>query len=154
MCAKRLEMPELTIATSMHARDSLADGVSLYLAELRRIKSVVEAARAATANGPLLFYLLDEILVGTDPVERQTATRRVLADLLGQRAIGIISTHDRQVADDPTLTAARRPYHFRETIEIIHEEVTMSFDYRLRGGIAKSVNAAQLLDQMGLDLNS
>ena len=70
--------------------------------------------------------------------------------LLSHRAIGVISTHDLSLADASSLTGAARTVHFRETIEAEAPQ-QMSFDYRLRPGLATTTNALRLLEMVGLD---
>jgi hypothetical protein len=151
VCARRLSLPCVLVETSIRIDDSLADGVSLFLAELKRLKSIVEQARHCDAPGqPVLVFLLDEILHGTNSRDRQIAVRRVIDRLLAQRAIGAISTHDLELAEAPPLSLACRAVHFRETFEGEGSERKMTFDYHLRPGIASTTNALELLDMVGL----
>jgi DNA mismatch repair ATPase MutS len=151
-CAAALRLPPVRLATSILVEDSLAAGVSFFLAELLRIKGVVAAAAAAEARGAVLLYLLDEVLRGTNSVERQIAVRRVLRHLLSRGALGAVSTHDLELAAGAGLAEAARPVHFRETLAPGPDGPRMSFDYRLRSGPATTTNALELLRQVGLDL--
>jgi ABC-type multidrug transport system fused ATPase/permease subunit len=155
VCAARLRLPPLDIRTSMRVEDSIERGVSLFLAELQQMKRVVDAATARGSRdgespARLLLYLLDEILHGTNTAERQVAVREILACLLGRSAIGAISTHDLRLADTEPLPCAVRPVHFRETVHPAGHEPPMTFDYRLRDGIATSTNALKLVRLVGL----
>lgn len=151
VCAEQFTLPPILLATSMRIHDSLADGVSFYMAELRRLKQIVDAARQRQADsGRTLLFLLDEILQGTNTAERQIAVRRVLSHLLHEGAIGAISTHDLQLAADSTLAGASRAVHFRETIHSEGGRQEMTFDYRLREGLATTSNALKLLEIVGL----
>src|SRR5207302_1555538 len=132
--------------TSMRVADSLEQGVSHFLAELRRLKQVVEAAEAATAGGPLVCHLLDEVLQGTNTAERQVAARAVLAHLAGCRALGAVSTHDLTLADDPATARVVSHVHFSETITNEGGRPSMTFDYRLRPGPATTTNALLLME--------
>src|SRR5262249_9308664 len=78
VCAEKLALPPLDLATSILIEDSLADGISFFMAELLRVRQVVDAADRAAGEGRVLLYLLDEILRGTNTRERQIAVRRVL----------------------------------------------------------------------------
>jgi DNA mismatch repair ATPase MutS len=156
VCARRLRMPPAALLTSMRVSDSLEEGLSFFMAELVRLKGVVEAARrtAAEGGGRRALYLLDEILQGTNSAERQVAARRIVERLLEEGAIGAVSTHDLALADTPTLAAAAQPVHFRETLEEgagADGAPTMRFDYELRPGPATSANALALVRMMGLD---
>jgi hypothetical protein len=149
VCAARLRIPPVDLRTSMRVEDSLERGVSLFMAELQQLKRVVDAAGTASDDRPLL-YLLDEILHGTNTAERQVAVREVLAHLLERPAIGAISTHDLELARAEPLAAAVDPVHFRETVHPEGHEPPMTFDYRLRPGIATSTNALKLVRLVGL----
>ena len=151
VCARQLVFPPVLLATSMRIHDSLASGVSFYMAELKRLKQIVDAAREQSADSKrVLLYLLDEILQGTNTAERQIAVRRVLAHLLAEGALGAISTHDLQLAADPALAEAGRAVHFRETIHVESGRQEMTFDYKLREGLATTSNALKLLEMVGL----
>jgi hypothetical protein len=151
-CAAAMRLPPLRLATSILVEDSLAGGISFFLAELLRIKQVVTAAATAGQEGAVLLYLLDEVLRGTNSVERRIAVRRVLRHLLARGALGAVSTHDLELAGGAGLAQAARQVHFRETLTPGPDGARMSFDYRLRPGPATTTNALELLRQVGLDL--
>ena len=96
------------------------------------------------------LYLLDEILQGTNAAERQTAVRRIVRHMLEKGAIGATSTHDLTLADTDDLEQAARSVHFQETIEQTARGPSLSFDYKLKPGIATSTNALRLMDIVGL----
>jgi hypothetical protein len=149
VCAEGLRMPPLDLGTSILVEDSLVEGVSFFMAELKRIQKVVEAADRSHAEGRAFLYLLDEILRGTNSYERQVAVRRVVLHLLRQGAIGAISTHDLQLAEVEELQHACIPVHFRETLHP-GGDPPMTFDYRMRPGVATTVNALKLMELVGL----
>ncbi len=150
VCAARLSFPPVEVRTSMRVADSLADGVSLFFAELLRLKAVVDHCETARQSGRVLLYLLDEILHGTNSRERQTAVAQVLRHLLDHGALGAISTHDLELATAPEIASACEVVHFRETLGMENGERTMSFDYHLRAGISPTTNALVLLKMVGL----
>lgn len=153
VCADALAMPPVEMWTSARVQDSLERGVSFFLAELQRLKLIVDAAtRAEAAGGPRVMYLLDEILQGTNTVERSIAARRVIAYLVEQGAIGAVSTHDLALADDPRLAPSAETVHFTDTVGEGPHAPPMSFDYRLRPGVATTTNALRLMRLIGLDL--
>ncbi len=149
VCAEELRMPPADLATSILVEDSLEDGVSFFLAELHRIRAVVDAADRAHAEGRTVLYLLDEILRGTNSQERQVAVRRVILHLLRQGAIGAVSTHDLQIAEIAELAESVRPVHFRETLHP-GGDPPMTFDYVMRPGVATTTNALRLMELVGL----
>lgn len=148
VCASQLTLPELTLGTSFRVRDSLEQGLSYFMAELRRLKEVVDLA--ASEDGPVL-YLFDEILLGTNTEDRQVAVQKVLARLLDLGGIGAVATHDLSLATADGLAGSCRTVHFTEGFEEGEEGTRMTFDYALRPGLAPPTNALKLLSLVGLD---
>jgi MutS domain V len=151
VCADALSLPPLTLATSVRIQDSLEYGVSYFMAELRRLKQVVEIATLEQAEGTRqALFLLDEILHGTNTVERQIAARSILHYLLEQGATGAVSTHDLSLATAPEIAEASDCVHFTEDFTRGPDGPAMRFDYRLRPGLATSTNALKLMELLGL----
>jgi DNA mismatch repair ATPase MutS len=155
VCARRLELPPVVIGSSFRVHDSLEAGVSFFMAELRRLKTIVDLARELSEQGddpesPRLLFLLDEILQGTNVYERQVAVRRVILHLLRYKAIGAISTHDLTLAETDELSETCDACHFTESYEHDESGPKMSFEYVLRPGVSSTVNALKLLEIVGL----
>jgi DNA mismatch repair ATPase MutS len=150
VCAISLALPRAELRTSFHVEDSLTDGVSLFMAQLQRVKAIVDAARDAAARGVVLVYLMDEMLAGTNTDERRIAATRVIRHLVELGAIGAVTTHDLALAAVPELQVSAVPVHFRETVHP-GQEPALTFDYRLREGVATSTNALKLMEIVGLD---
>lgn len=152
VCAGRLSLPSVHLATSIRVRDDVGEGVSFYMAELKRLKKVVDQAeKLADDADQVLLFLLDEILQGTNSRERQIAVVQVLRHLIATQTIGAISTHDLELADDPQLQSLATPVHFRETIQPDAEgNEQMTFDYKMRQGVSPTTNALRLLEMVGL----
>ncbi|HMI82453.1 MAG TPA: DNA mismatch repair protein MutS [Polyangiaceae bacterium] len=149
--AEELVMAPIELRTSMWARDSLAKGVSHFYAELEKLKRVVDGIEAARP----LFFLLDEILQGTNSRERIIGARSVLRHLLERGAMGAISTHDVGLLDlGPGLDARVDKVHFEEQVsESENGKSAMSFDYKLRPGVVRSTNALRLMRRVGIDVD-
>ena len=147
-----MSLPSVHLATSIRVRDDVGEGVSFYMAELKRLKKVVdEAEKLADQEHHVLLFLLDEILQGTNSRERQIAVVQVLRHLIYSNTIGAISTHDLELADDPQLSSVATPVHFRETIKPDAEgNEQMTFDYTMRQGVSPTTNALRLLEMVGL----
>lgn len=153
VCALALRTPPVALWTSMRIQDSLAQGISYYMAELQRLKAIVDAALALRNDSArTMLYLLDEILQGTNTAERQIAARRIIGHLVRQGALGAVSTHDLALADTPEIAAAAHPIYFTEEFTTGPNGPTMHFDYRARPGIATSTNALTLMQIVGIDL--
>ena len=147
VAALSMRSPLVEIVTTMRVEDSLAHGVSFFLAELQRLKQVIDAADAK--DGPPVLYLLDEILQGTNTAERQIASRRVLHHLTLTRAIGAVSSHDLTLIEGSDLEDAAVTAHFAEQFSEDGNQPEMTFDYRLRPGLATSTNALKLMQMLG-----
>jgi predicted ATPase len=152
VCANKLRLPSCELATSIRVRDSVKEGVSFYMAELHRLRDVVRQAREVSQRPDrMCVYLLDEILQGTNSRERAIAVVQVLRHLLASGAIGAISTHDLELADDAELSQQADVVHFRETIEVAEDgSESMRFDYLMRAGVTPTTNALRLLELVGL----
>ncbi len=175
-CADSLTLPPVLVASSMRVQDSLTHGVSYFLAELQSLKAIVDLAEPAAPAGqtgqktsperstrsgddaPILLYLLDEILQGTNSAERQIAARHVIRRLVDSAAIGAVSTHDLALAAAPELASAAVSVHFTESFtpgengdgDAKGAGAAMRFDYKLRPGVATSTNALKLMQMIGL----
>lgn len=147
-CAGALRLPAIDLQASMRVQDSLELGLSYFMAALARLKGIVDAAERRR-NGRVVLYLLDEVLQGTNSAERSIAVRGIARHLLDAGAIGAMTTHDLVVASQPPFDRAARLVHFTETVD---EEGAMSFDYRLRPGLATSRNALRLMQLIGIEL--
>lgn len=146
VCAGKLSLGPLTVATSMRVSDSLDSGVSRFYAELKKLKKVLDLARAR----PGTFFLLDEILHGTNSRERLIGGRAIIRELLKHGALGAVSTHDLAIGDLALEEGAHvTNVHFEEQVSDADE---MTFDYRLRDGVVKSSNALRLMKIVGIDV--
>ncbi len=145
VCATQLTLTEFSLVTSIRISDSLSSGVSHFYAELNKLKAVVDA----TSGGKPVFFLLDEILHGTNSLERQLGARWVIGELIQRGALGAVSTHDMGLAElEPKLMERVTLIHFRETVR----DNEMSFDYKAHPGPVQAGNALRLMRRIGLDV--
>jgi hypothetical protein len=147
VAATTFTLPPSDLQTSLRVQDSLELGLSYFMAALARLKGVVDAAERERP-GRVLVYLLDEILQGTNSVERALAVRAVARHLLAAGAIGMMTTHDLSLAAEEPLASAAGLVHFTESVG---DDGEMRFDYRLRPGLATSRNALRLMKLIGID---
>ncbi|MBM4375644.1 MAG: DNA mismatch repair protein MutS [Deltaproteobacteria bacterium] len=146
VCADDLVMSELRVWTSMRIDDSLATGASHFFAEVRRLKAVVDAVREP---GRPVFFLLDEVLHGTNSRERILGAKAVVRHLVDRGAIGAVSSHDLGLVALEGETAGEVVnVHFQEHVA----DGTMGFDYRMRPGPVATSNALRLMRQVGIDV--
>jgi hypothetical protein len=147
VCAASLRLPQLELQTSIRVQDSLELGLSYFMAALARLKQIVDASERRARPGWRLFYLLDEVLQGTNSVERGVAVRAVANHLLDAGAIGAMTTHDLALAHEDPFVSKAVLVHFTEQL---HADGAMTFDYRLRPGLATSTNALRLMQAIGI----
>ncbi len=129
------------IMTSMALRDSLKDGESYYMAEIRSLKRILDEEAADGTVYPILCCI-DEVLRGTNTIERIAASSEILHTFAGKRIVCFAATHDIELTG---LLPEYEQYHFRE--ELQGKDVV--FSYRLHEGAAKSRNAIRLLTAAG-----
>jgi hypothetical protein len=145
VCAVALTLGELRVVTSMRIKDSLEEGVSHFYAELQKLKLVIDLARGDRT----VFFLLDEILHGTNTRERLIGARAIVRELLARGAMGAVSTHDLGIGDlEAELDGRAKNVHFEE--QVVEEKMT--FDYKLREGLVQSSNALRLMKIVGIDV--
>lgn len=143
--AEKLECAVMDIFTSMRVHDDLGSGISTFYAELLRVKMIIEHAR----KGLPMIYLIDEIFMGTNSLDRTTGARSVLKNLNRGWIIGLISTHDFELCDlEKEKGTNVKNYHFTET----YSNNEIMFDYRLRPGRSRTRNARHLMKMVGIEL--
>lgn len=129
------------ICSSMSLRDDLAGGESYYMVEIRAIKRILDLA---AAGEPVLCFV-DEVLRGTNTVERIAASTEILKSLSKDNVMCFAATHDVELTG--LLEQVYDNYHFEE--EIVDGDVC--FNYRLLNGKATTRNAIKLLQVMGYE---
>jgi hypothetical protein len=145
VCAHRLRITPLRIAASIRIVDSLQEGQSHFMAEITRLRQVVEISRG---DSPALF-LLDEILHGTNSHDRRIGAEAVINGLIDHGALGIVTTHDLALTEIVPKSEGRlQNVHFEDHLEA----GVMHFDYTLRQGIVEKSNALALMRSVGLDV--
>lgn len=143
--ADRLALSPLHLAASIRIVDSLEKGESHFMAEILRLRQVVEVART---HRPALF-LLDEILHGTNSHDRRIGAEAVIRGLVDHGALGIVTTHDLALTGMVAESGGRLAnFHFEDHLE----DGAMRFDYRLREGVVTKSNAVALMRSVGLDV--
>lgn len=139
--AKKCVYRPIKLITSMRTTDSLADESSYFYAELTRLKQIVD-----TLENENYFVILDEILKGTNSTDKAIGAQKFVKRLLREKAVGIIATHDLSLCTLADEFSTIENYYF--DAEIINDE--LHFDYRIKEGVCKNMNASFLLEKMGL----
>jgi ABC-type multidrug transport system fused ATPase/permease subunit len=153
VCAQALRMCPARLLTSFRVQDSLSKGVSLFMAELGRLKRVIDVTEEVYREKQrTAIFLLDEILHGTNIAERRIAVRAILKALLSKNAIGAVSSHDLTLAKAEGISEVARCVHFEEQFHKDADGMHMTFDYTLREGVSTSSNALKLLQIVGIPI--
>jgi hypothetical protein len=128
------------VVTSMAARDNILAGESYFIAEIRSLKRLIEQARQRYC-----LCFIDEILKGTNTVERIAASAAILRRFNSLDSLCLVATHDLELT--ALLEESFANYHFEEQIT----DEGIEFDYLLRQGPSHTRNAIKLLDALGFD---
>ena len=140
--AKRFHIGPFRLFTSMRNTDNLGENVSSFYAELARIKGLLDQS----TKGRPIFFLLDEILKGTNTTDRIMGSEALIRQLLGSDCKGVISTHDIELSELETRIPSLVNYSFHS--EIMEDEIL--FDYKIKNGPCPSFNAHKLMELMGI----
>lgn len=129
------------IYTSMALRDDLLEKESYFIVEIKSLKRILDQAEGKT---PMLCFV-DEVLRGTNTVERIAASSEILKSMAGEAILCFAATHDVELTH--ILEKDYENYHFQEEVK----ENDVLFNYWLYKGRAVSRNAIKLLEIMGYD---
>lgn len=144
VCAVAFRFSPMQLFSSMRAADDLSDDTSYFKAELVRLRSMIDCIQSNEKT----FVILDEILKGTNSVDKLKGSRLFLERLLTMRASGLIATHDLALGE----LEDEQPAHFRNACFEIHiGNGQIRYDYKLLPGVTQNLNATQLIQQMLLD---
>lgn len=133
----------MTLFTSMRTTDNLAKDTSYFHAELLRLKQLVTLA----SREERLFIILDEMLKGTNSVDKLNGSLAFLRKILSYPISGLVATHDLALGE---LATSFPDNFFNACFEITHTGTDITYDYKLHPGISTNMNASILLQQMGL----
>ena len=143
VCASELKFIPARIFTSMRTTDSLSANESYFYAELRRLNTL--KLRIGT-DGPL-FFILDEILKGTNSADKSTGSKLFLQGIIEKGGTGLIATHDTSLGK---LESDYPGKVINKCFEIEIDGETIRFDYKIQDGITQKMNAVFLMKQMGI----
>jgi hypothetical protein len=145
-CAESLALSPLRVFTSMRTQDNLEENTSSFYAELKRLKQLVDLTQEE--NPTTIFYLLDEILKGTNSEDRNIGAESLIRQLMKTNSIGLISTHDLSLAKLETQLDKFQNYSFNS--DVSGNEIL--FDYKLNEGPCHTFNAVPLMKKMGIEI--
>ncbi len=143
VCADEMKLTPVKIYTNMRTTDSLLKDESYFFAELKRIKGVLNRLQ----NGEQIFVILDEMLKGTNSVDKLNGSKELVRKLLQFQSVSLIATHDLKLSE------MEKEYPgdiFNKCFEIRIENDEMVFDYKLSNGVTQTMNATFLMKKMGI----
>lgn len=147
VCAKQFKLPIYRLVTYMRIKDSLNESTSTFKAELDRMKFILGIVEVADDS----FFLIDEMLRGTNSVDKYLGSRAVIKKLIAMKGRGMVATHDLQLATlESEYPSILQNYHF----DIQIKEGEMLFDYKLKDGQCTVFNASLLLKGIGIDVDN
>ncbi len=129
------------VYSSMALRDNLNSGESYYIVEIKALKRILDGTKE---NGPILCFV-DEVLRGTNTVERIAASTQILKSLGKTGILCFAATHDIELTE--LLKNSFSNYHFEEEVR----DGDIFFNYKLQEGKATTRNAIRLLELLGYD---
>lgn len=143
VCANEMEIYPSHLITSLRTTDSLTENESYFFAELKRLKLIIDKLN----NGEELFIILDEILKGTNSMDKQKGSLALIKQFMALKANGIIATHDLLLGSLIELYPEDIQNYCFEA-EIKNDELT--FSYQMKDGVAQNMNACFLMKKMGI----
>jgi len=143
VCADNFTFTPFKLFSSLRTVDSLKDNESFFYAELKRLKQLIQLYQ----EGEEIFFLLDEILKGTNSADQHKGSVGLIKKLINLKGNGIIATHDIELAN----LVNEFPKNIRNLcfeIEIINNQ--LDFDYKVKPGFCTTMNASFLMENMGI----
>ena len=135
--------PVYRLFSSMSLRDDLKNSGSYYMVEIKSLKRIMDAAKEE-GDKPVLCFV-DEVLRGTNTIERISASSSILEKLSTLNAVTFAATHDIELTS--LLDHSYANYHLREEMT----DTGIEFSYKLFDGPATTRNAIALLENLGYD---
>lgn len=143
VCATQMRITPIDIYTNMRTTDSLLKDESYFFAELKRIKGVLDRLQ----SGERIFVILDEMLKGTNSVDKLNGSKELIKKLVEFKSVSLIATHDLKLSE---MEAEFPQQIFNKCFEIRIENDELVFDYKLSDGATKTMNATFLMKKMGI----
>ena len=145
VAAKSFKLPIYDLISYMRIKDSLNESTSTFKAELDRMKFILDHV----ASNKSSFFLIDEMLRGTNSVDKYLGSKAIIKKLIRMNGKGLLATHDLQLSElAQEYPSMLKNYHF--DIQVIDEH--MLFDYKLKEGPCTIFNASMLLKGIGVEI--
>ena len=144
-CAKSFQLPKLKLLSSMRSNDALQESTSGFYAELKNLKRIIDAVN----NHEHCFFLVDEVLKGTNTKDRHIGSIALIKQLIEKPSAGLVSTHDLELA---TLEQSTNGQVENWCFEVDVAGEKLIFDYKIKRGVSESFNATHLMRNMGINI--
>ena len=135
--ADSLRISLFSLFSSMRTTDDLAHGISYFNAELLRLQQLIETCRRNRHT----LIILDEILKGTNSLDKLNGSRLFLQSVTSLPITGIIATHDLELSK----MQQEYPERFHNYCFEIRLSDEITYTYKLSEGVARNQNATYLL---------
>lgn len=142
--ASSLSTIPFRLFSSINVTDSLDEGLSHFYAEVKRLRELLNLLE--DDHEIPVFFMVDEIYRGTNNRERLHGSEAFLKNVAGKNGVGLVSTHDLELAQLEESIPELSNWHFAETIE----GKKMSFEYKLKPGPCPTTNALKIMEMEGL----
>jgi hypothetical protein len=147
VCASGMRVSVMTVFSYMRIKDSLNESTSTFKAELDRLQMLLRAVESEEK----VFFLADEMLRGTNSVDKYLGSKAVIEQLISKKGVGMVATHDLQIAE----LEKKHPDYIRNFyFDIQVKDGEMLFDYKIKQGECRTFNASMLLKQIGIDVEA
>ncbi len=146
VCSDKMIFSPVTMISSLRTADSLVNSESYFFAELKRLSGIIERLK----SGEKLFIILDEILKGTNSLDKQKGSLALIKQFISLKSCGIVATHDLSLGELATVY----PNQIQNIcFEADIKDNELHFSYKLRNGIAQNMNACFLMKKMGITVD-
>lgn len=115
VCAKQYRGNYFRLYSSMALRDNLRGGESYFMVEIKSLKRIMDAEKEAAGSSNPVLCFIDEVLRGTNTIERIAASSEILEDFAESGVLCFAATHDIELSD--LLAPYYDNYHFEETLQ-------------------------------------
>ena len=138
--AEEMRVSVFRLFTNMRTTDDLTHGISYFNAELLRLKQLIASL---DPNVPSLI-ILDEILKGTNSLDKLNGSRLFLEYISERNVTGVIATHDLELSK----LEDENPQRFHNYSFEIELGTDVTYTYKIGRGVARNQNATFLLKQI------
>lgn len=139
--ASSLKVSRFQLFSSMRTTDDLTHGISYFNAELLRLEQLMQFCKRGELR---TLIILDEILKGTNSLDKLNGSRLFLEAISRMPVTGVIATHDLELSR----MAESSPGRFHNYCFEIDLGTDVTYTYKIQPGVARNQNATFLLNKI------